>query len=81
MYGKGNRHAQQRRRRKNNRPVQSQLEEYLLIDGNYSNKPYKYCKYYKGFLTRNLMIRHNCVENGCSNLINFEEALNIIEGE
>ena len=73
--GKGNRREQRRRRKKNNKGVKKQQDEFLLIDGNYSNVPYKYCCYYKGYITKNLSKRHNCENKNCIQLKSLEWAL------
>ena len=64
----GNRRAQQRRRRTNNRSVPRQPFEYKLIDGNFSNQPYKFCVYHDGYLTRNQYLLHKCNKRKCSQL-------------
>ena len=61
----GNAHAQRRRRRRNFDKSLYQNDLYLLIDGNYSHYPYCYCKYHKGFLTKNLACRHKCEAKNC----------------
>lgn len=74
MYGKGkgNRKAQRKRHRRNNKFVPKQEFEYLLIDGNYSYQPYKYCKYYRAYLTKNLYLRHDCKNRHCHCLRELE---------
>ena len=73
--GRGNRKAQKYRRKKNNAGVKKQEEEFLLIDGNFSNKPYSYCCHYKGYLTKNLAIRHKCENNHCEKFKSLEWAI------
>lgn len=66
VKGKGDRRAQQRRRRQNNKNTPILEDEYMLIDGNYSNRPIAYCCYHKGFMTNNQVILHNCTEKRCN---------------
>ena len=64
---KGNRKAQQRRRRerlKNLPPKQGMKHE--LIDGNYSFYPVAYCKCHSAFLTQGLIDTHRCEKRRCS---------------
>lgn len=57
---------QSRRRNKvNNRGVPKQDFEYELVDGNWSDRPVAYCTYYKGYLTKNQAMRHNCIDKKC----------------
>ncbi len=72
--GRGDRHAQQRRRRKNNKDVPVQDKEYKLIDGNYSPQPYAYCCHYKAYMTRNQTKLHECKKRQCEQLKTFEWA-------
>lgn len=74
MYGKGDRKAQQYRRRKYNRDVPRQPEEYRLIDNNYSTQPYAYCCHYKGYMTKNQTKRHGCKARKCEQLKTLEWA-------
>ena len=76
LYGRGDRKAQRKRHRDNNKGVPILEDEYLLIDNNYSNRPYKYCSYYKAYLTKNLVIRHKCEKRECCNLKSLEWANN-----
>lgn len=82
MYGRGDRKAQRKRHKYNNKGVPALDEEYLLIDGNYSNRPYMYCCYYQGYLTKNLTIRHDCESKECHRLKSLEWASNkLFEGD
>lgn len=72
VIGKGDRRSQQQRRRKNNKGIPIQKEEYLLIDGNYSNRPIAYCCHYKAYLTNNQIMCHDCKNRNCSQLKSFE---------
>jgi len=74
MYGKGDRKAQRRRRKKYNRGIPKQQEEYRLIDNNYSPQPYVYCCYYKGYMTKNQTMRHGCAARKCEQLKTLEWA-------
>lgn len=73
-FGRGDRNAQRRRRRKNNRTVPVQDEDYKLIDNNYSPQPFAYCCYYASYMTRNQTILHRCKERECQNCKTFEWA-------
>lgn len=72
VTGKGDRHAQQRRRRKNNKDTPVLEHEYFLIDGNYSRQPAAYCCYHKGFLTNNQIQLHKCTKRHCDKLKSLE---------
>lgn len=63
---KGNRKAQQKRRKERlkNRPPK-QKEKVLLIDGNFSFYPDGFCKYYGAFLTQGLIDTHRCLHRKC----------------
>ena len=64
--GKGNRKAQQKRRRnrwKNIPPKQD--EPFQLIDGNWSFYPIGECSRYHGYLTQGLCDTHRCIEREC----------------
>lgn len=81
LYGKGNRKAQRKRYKNNNKGVPKRDEAYLGIDGNYTYRPYKYCCYHKAFLTKNMAMRHNCDNRNCQNLKTLEWAFNKFEGD
>ena len=69
----GNKKAQRRNHRRNNKGVPKQPEEYRLIDGNWSNQPFVYCTYHKGYMTRNQTIRHHCLNKKCPHYHTFEQ--------
>lgn len=73
--GKGDRYGQQRRRRINNKDVPEQDHDFMLIDGNLSRQPYRYCCHYKGYLTRNQYKIHGCGKRQCVNLKSLEWAI------
>jgi hypothetical protein len=72
-YGKGNRKLQRKRHRRNNHGIKRQDSLYELIDGNMSYFPYAYCRYHKGYLTKNMVILHKCGEKRCNKYIAFKE--------
>lgn len=72
VFGKGDRKAQQQRRRKYNKNIPSLPKKYMLIDGNYSNKPVAYCCRYHGYLTNNQMHLHKCVNRKCNKCKSLE---------
>lgn len=68
-HGKGNKKAQNKRRRerrKNLPPKQS--EKFELIDGNFSHYPAAYCWYHGSYLTQGLMDAHRCTKRKCRRL-------------
>lgn len=66
--GKGDRSAQKRRRRNNNKHVEYQDNLYLMIDGNFTHVPVAYCSHYKGYVTQNMLMRHECDKRNCPRL-------------
>lgn len=81
VIGKGNRRAQQKRRRNNNKGVTVLDKEYKLIDGNYSNRPYAYCKHYKAYLTKNMVYLHSCEKKNCKKLNILAHNISADKGE
>ena len=71
--GKGNIKAQRHRRRHNNKDVKRYDQPFDLIDDNITYQPYGYCRYYRGYLTRNMSILHKCEEKKCQNFELFDE--------
>ena len=66
-YGKGNRKAQLKRRRKRIKHLpKKQSEMVLLIDGNYSYYPIAYCRSKHAFLTEGLANTHSCEKRKCN---------------
>ena len=62
---------EQRKRRKKRLTSESDPKtknEYWCIDGNYTVRPYAYCTYYHGVLTRGLVDLHHCVDKDCARL-------------
>ncbi|MBQ8218438.1 MAG: hypothetical protein IJZ79_01475 [Bacilli bacterium] len=72
ITGRGNRHAQQKRRRKYNKNIPELEEEYMLIDGNYSRRPAAYCCFHRGYLTGNQIHLHKCNFKNCVQLKSLE---------
>ena len=72
--GKGNTKAQRKRRKINNRGIPKQDKDYRLVDGNYSNQPYAYCCYHKGYMTKNQTTLHKCNKKNCEQLKTLEWA-------
>ena len=69
--GRGDRKAQQKRRRERmKRLPQACPERVRLIDGNLSFYPVGWCRRYKGYLTQGLMDVHGCIHLKCPR---FEE--------
>lgn len=66
--GKGDRSAQKRRRRNNNKHVEYQDNLYMMIDGNFTHFPVAYCSHYKGYVTQNMLMRHECDTRNCPRL-------------
>lgn len=65
--GKGNRKAQQQRRRERLKYLpKRQDEKHELIDGNWSHYPVAYCACHSAFLTQGLIDTHRCVQRHCS---------------
>lgn len=64
--GKGNRKAQQKRRRERlkQRPVKAS-NKVRLIDGNWSFYPAAFCAYHDGYLTQGLIDTHRCNKRNC----------------
>lgn len=69
------RHAQQKRRRLNNRDVPRQTEDYQLITGDFSRQPYAYCCRYRGYLTKNMADLHKCNCRKCQHYKPLEWAV------
>ena len=53
------------RRNSNNKSIPAQEYEYEMIDRNWTTRPYGYCHRYKGYLTKNMALRHNCEKKQC----------------
>jgi hypothetical protein len=68
MAKRKNRAEQRKRRKRNNKDVERQKEEYVMIDGNITHYPYAYCRWHKGYMTKNMMKRHGCDEKCCQRL-------------
>jgi len=66
--GKGDRSAQKRRRRRNNKHVEYQDNLYMMIDGNFTHFPVAYCSHYHGYVTQNMLMRHECDNRNCPRL-------------
>ena len=64
----GNRHAQQKRRRRNFDRSLYREDLYQMIDGNMTHFPYAYCKRKHGYLTKNMARLHRCIERKCKML-------------
>lgn len=65
-YGKGNRTAQNRRRRQRKAKLPDRQENAVeLIDGNYSHFPVGYCNYHKGYVSVGQVEVHRCIEKEC----------------
>ena len=66
-HGRGNRKAQQKRKRERMKHhPKKQPEKVLLIDGNYSYYPVAYCKIHGAYLTEGLANTHRCVKRHCN---------------
>ena len=72
-HGKGNRKQQRKRHRQNNKGVHKQEELYELIDKNLTYYPYAYCRWHKGWLTKNMVVLHKCREKHCDKYVSFKE--------
>lgn len=73
--GKGDRKAQEKRRRARRYKVKRTIYTYECIDGNFTFYPVAYCHRYGGVLTLGLMDTHRCRERQCFRLeedIHFE---------
>lgn len=69
MCGKGNRKAQNKRRRERKKFLpMKQDKQYQLIDNNLSYYPIAYCKAHEAWLSLGLMDTHKCIEKGCIHL-------------
>ena len=64
---------QRKRRNYNNSQTPEQPYEYQMIDGNWTPRPYGYCHYYHGYLTKNMAIRHNCEKKNCPMFKTFDQ--------
>lgn len=62
-----------KRRKHNNYPTPVQDCEYEMIDGNWTTKPHGYCFRHRGYLTRNMAIRHKCEKKNCPRFHTFEQ--------
>lgn len=71
--GRGNRKEQFKRRRRNNKDVPLRDEHYEMIDGNMTRRPVGYCSRYRGYLTQNMQLRHNCLCRNCPRFKEIEE--------
>jgi len=60
-HGKGNVKAQRRNRKINNRGIRRLRDEFLMIDGNFTHFPVAFCSHYDGYITNNMLLRHNCM--------------------
>ncbi len=80
---KKKKNLQHYRRRKNNEDIPVQPFYYPTIDGNYSNRPYLYCTYHEGYLTKSLSLVHHCEEKHCSRIdalcLDFDEVIHDIQ--
>ena len=61
-----------KRRKHNNATTPVQDYEYEMIDGNWTARPYGYCFIHRGYLTRNMAIRHKCEKKKCTQFHTFE---------
>ena len=52
--------------------------DFDLIDGNVSDHVVGYCNHYKGFITYNQSVVHNCINKNCSRFLTIEKCFNII---
>lgn len=71
--GKGNIKRNRHRRQKNNKQVKKQDLFYEMIDGNFTHYPVGWCAYHKGYLTKNCLETHRCLERKCIQYREFEE--------
>lgn len=73
-HGKGNRKAQQKRRRERekNRPAYQPIKV-ELIDGNFSHFPRAFCKSHNAFLTDGLINTHKCLQKACKGFLMLQE--------
>lgn len=66
-HGKGNRKAQQKRKRERMKlKIPKQSEKMELIDGNFSFYVVAECKIHGGYLTQGLVDTHRCEHRHCS---------------
>ena len=58
---------------KNTKSIPIHQYEYEMIDGNWTIRPYAYCHYYHGYLTKNMALCHNCEKRNCNRFMTFEQ--------
>ncbi len=76
---KGNKHAQNKRRKQRRLSAVKQDREFCLVDGNYSYYAVAYCYRMRGFLTQGLVDTHRCKERKCYRYVEMAQIDNIEE--
>lgn len=72
-HGKGDRPAQKKRRRQNNKNTERRNDTYQMIDGNFTHYPVAYCFHYNGYMTNNMVQRHGCPTRNCCRYKTMQE--------